>query len=74
MIETVVQPVMVATGAVAFEVPFDIGDRVYLRAGATWSALDAVTNVAVPIVGDRWADWAAEGSTVEFPRRTVRAS
>ena len=74
MTETVVQPGMVASGAVAFEVPFDIGERVSLRAGAKRSALDSVTNVAVPIAGDRWTEWAADGSTVEFPRRTVRAA
>ena len=30
MTETAVQPGMVARGAVAFEVPFDVGERVYL--------------------------------------------
>jgi hypothetical protein len=74
MTETPVQPGMVATGAVAFEVPFDLGDRVYVRAGPRWTALDAVTNVAVPIAADRWATWAADGSTVAFPRRAVVAA
>jgi hypothetical protein len=74
MTETPVQPGMVARGAVAFEVPFDVGDRVYVRAGARWTALDAVTNVAVPIPADRWAAWAADGSIVEFPRRAVVAA
>lgn len=74
MTATAVQPGMVARGAVAFEVPFDVGDRVYFRAGPLDTELDAMTHVAVPIPGDQWAEWAADGSTVEFPRRTVGAA
>lgn len=72
--ETPVQPGMVARGGVAFEVPFDVGDRVHVRTGPDRTALDAMSNIAVPIPTDQWAVWSAEGSTVELPRRTVEAA
>lgn len=74
MTETPVQPGMVARGAIAFEVPFDVGDRVHVRAGPADPRFDAVSNIAVPIPADRWAAWSAEGSTVELPGRTVEAA
>lgn len=74
MMETPVQPGMVARGAIAFEVPFDVGDRVHLRAGPDDTALDAVADITVPIAADQWTTWSADGSTVDFPRRTVEAA
>jgi hypothetical protein len=74
IIGTPVQPGTVARGAIAFEVPVDIGDRVSFRAGPKYTLLDAVTDVTVAIPAEEWAVWSAEGSEVELPRRTVEVA
>lgn len=74
LMTTPVQPGTVVNGAVAFEVPFDVGDRVYLRAGPRFDdRLDAVANIEVPIAAGEWQRWMVEDSSVEMPPRSVEA-
>lgn len=70
-----VQPGMVASGAIAFEVPLDVGTDLWVRAQHDPDPrLDRATNVHIAIDPDEWARWTAEDSVLDVRPRTVAAA